>query len=145
MERCQTYSFLEEDSLKVPCQRCPLSPYISIMCIELLSHEIRTNINIKGLTIAGKEAKAALFADDATFSTDGSRQYFEVLVNVLENFKNISNLDFNNRKCNILRGFLIHTHSDMNRKIIVQCNSQRKESANAGGRPGCFPSSVILG
>ena len=51
----------------------------------------------------------------------------------------------NGRKCSILSGFLVHIHSDMNREVIVQYNSQRKEPASVGGQPGCFPSSVILG
>ena len=48
-------------------QGCPLSPYLFILCIELLSYEISHNTNIRGVNIAGKEVKESLFADDATF------------------------------------------------------------------------------
>ena len=51
--------------------RHPLSPYLFIICIEFLSHEIDNNAHIKGQMIAEQEIKRTKFADDATFITDG--------------------------------------------------------------------------
>ena len=51
-------------------QGCPLSPYLFIVCIELLSYEISHNMSIKGISYKGHEIKNVLFADDATFITD---------------------------------------------------------------------------
>ena len=52
--------------------------------------------------VNGTEIKQTLFADDATFCTDGSKQYFEHLVNDLNNVGNISGLKLNHAKCTVL-------------------------------------------
>ena len=51
-------------------QGCPLSPYLFIICIELLSLSISNNTDIKGISINNNEIKNTLFADDATFIMD---------------------------------------------------------------------------
>ena len=84
-------------------QGCPLSPYLFIICIELLSYEISHNINIRGVNIAGNEVKESLFADDATFFTDGSKKSFETLIDVLDNFHCVSGLKLNASKCTALK------------------------------------------
>ena len=76
-------------------QGCPLSPYLFIICIELLSNQILKNQDIKGIKINGKEFKTSLFADDAAFIMDGSRRSFDSLVYVMDNFSNISGLKLN--------------------------------------------------
>ena len=80
-------------------QGCPLSPYIFIICVELLSFEINNNNNIKGQTLAGEEIKRTLFADDATFILDGSKRSFENLIHTLDNYSLISGLKLNESKC----------------------------------------------
>ena len=67
-------------------QGCPIYPYLFIVCIELLSFEISNNPSIKGVNYKGREIKNTLFADDATFITDGSKQSFTTLIDVLDNF-----------------------------------------------------------
>ena len=84
-------------------QGCPLSPILFIICIELLSYEVSNNENIKGINICNAEVKNTLFADDATFLTDGSQKSFETLVDVLDNYSYISGLKLNVKKCNVLR------------------------------------------
>ena len=79
-------------------QGCPLSPYLFIICIELLSNQILKNQDIKGIKINGKEFKTSLFADDAAFIMDGSRRSFDSLVYVMDNFSNISGLKLNAKK-----------------------------------------------
>ena len=74
-------------------QGCPLSPYLFIVCIELLSHEISHNVNIKGIQYKEHEIKNTLFADDATFITDGSEKSFTTLIDVLDNYSHISGLN----------------------------------------------------
>ena len=48
-------------------QGCPLSPTLFILCIELLSYEASSNVNIKGISVDNIEIKNTLFADDAIF------------------------------------------------------------------------------
>ena len=84
-------------------QGCPLSPYLFIICIELLSYEISNNTLIKGIHYKGYEIKNTLFADDATFITDGTEQSFTTLIDVLDNFSFISGLKLNTSKCSVLR------------------------------------------
>ena len=64
-------------------QGCPLFPYLFIICMELLTNQIRINKNIKGITIAGCELKDTCYADDASFILDGSRQSFDVVSMVM--------------------------------------------------------------
>ena len=59
-------------------QGCPLSPYLFIICIELLSYEVSTNKNINGINHCNEEVKNTLFADDATFLTDGSKNHLKL-------------------------------------------------------------------
>jgi len=59
-------------------QGFPLSPYLLIICIELLSNEISLNKDIKGIKIGNIEIKQTLFADDACFITDGEKNHFKL-------------------------------------------------------------------
>ena len=98
-------------------QGCPLSPYIFIICIELLSYEISINTSIKGICVKGQEIKNVLFADDATFITDGTETSFTTLVDVLDNFSHISGLNLNSSKCSVLKAGRLK-HSNINYILI---------------------------
>jgi len=69
----------------------------------LNSNYIEKDNTITGIHVNGTEMKQTLFADDATFCTDDSKHSFENLVNVLNNFGNISGLKLNHAKCTVLR------------------------------------------
>ena len=92
-------------------QGCPLSPYLFIIGIELLTNQIRTNESIKCITLAGSELKITCYADDASFILDGTHKSLETLIDVLENFSNISGLKLNPQKSQVLRiGSLKNTY-----------------------------------
>ncbi len=48
-------------------QGCPLSPYLFIMAIEILSQSIINEADITGVKMYNIELKNTMFADDATF------------------------------------------------------------------------------
>ena len=103
-----------------------LSPYLFIIGIELLTNQIRTNENIKG--IAGSEFKITCYADDASFILDCTQKSFETLIDVLENFSNISGLKLNPKKCQVLRiGSLKNTNiTFLRKKQFVWSSSKAK-------------------
>ena len=92
-------------------QGCPLSPYLFILCIEILSATLLNDREITGIKINGKEFKSTMFADDATFAMDGSLKSFQKLLCILDDFKLISGLKLNVNKTTILRaGSLKYTN-----------------------------------
>ncbi|MES9884046.1 MAG: reverse transcriptase domain-containing protein [Sedimenticola sp.] len=71
-------------------QGCPISSYICILCIEILSRKIDNNEHIVGLSLGGNQIKQTLFADDASFLLNGSENEFTELIKTLEKLlKNI--------------------------------------------------------
>ena len=84
-------------------QGCPLSPYLFILCVEILAETIRKNKNIKGITIIdGQEIKISQYADDTTLILDGSRVSFTTALQILSLFSEISGLHLNSRKTEAL-------------------------------------------
>ena len=75
----------------------PLSPYLFIICIELLAIAIRSNKNIKGIHVGGEEIKLMQFADDLTCSLTDIPSGLEVF-RLLKLFEHISGLKLNNTK-----------------------------------------------
>ena len=79
-------------------QGCPLSPYLFILCAEILAETIRKNENIKGITINEQEIKISQYADDTTLILDGSIFSFTSSLQILDLFSEISGLRLNNKK-----------------------------------------------
>lgn len=61
------------------------------------------NDNIKGITVFNVHNKQSLFADDASFFLDGSRNSFKSLIDTIERFGLISGLKINESKCIVLK------------------------------------------
>ena len=78
-------------------QGCPLSPYLFIMWIKLLSFTVRNIADIKGVYVGDCEVKETVFANDATFITDGTRKSLETLVDVFDDLSLISGLKLNEK------------------------------------------------
>ena len=79
-------------------QGCPLSPYIFILCVEVLADAIWKNENIKGIAVNEQEVKISQYADDTTLIVDRSKESFLTSLQILENFGIILGLRLNNRK-----------------------------------------------
>ena len=83
-------------------QGCPLSPYIFILCAEILAAKIRRNNDIKGITVFGNEIKISQYADDTTMILDGSKKSLLSALLDLELFGAISGLHLNDKKTEML-------------------------------------------
>ena len=76
----------------------PCSPYIYLICAEILSLMIRQSSKIKGIKLKEREALLSQFADDTTLCLDGSEESFKEAINILKIFSQISGLKMNNDK-----------------------------------------------
>lgn len=76
----------------------PLSPYLFLLCAEILAQAIRENDNIKGIKIENTESLISQFADDTALYLDGSKDSFEHCIRVLTQFASISGLTINFQK-----------------------------------------------
>ena len=89
---CLSDSFL----LSMGCRKGePLSPYIFIICAELLSQAITNNPCIKGLYIKGEERKLTILADDTSLFLEASKRSLRKAISTLDNFKEASGLKIN--------------------------------------------------
>ena len=52
----------------------PLSPYLFLLCAEILAVMLRQNNHIKGIDIEGNIRKITQYADDTTLFLDGSNE-----------------------------------------------------------------------
>ena len=79
----------------------PLSSYLFIIVLEILTISIRSNKNVQGIVVDGKEIKLELFADDliAFLLNDNSLlKFFELL----KSFGECSGLKINHDKSEIM-------------------------------------------
>ena len=79
-------------------QGCPLSPYLFIICVEILATVIRAKKNIKGIRVGNQDCKISQYADDSTLISDGSRQSLHNIFSVLDTFASVSGLKVNYEK-----------------------------------------------
>ena len=112
--RCVLYNGYTTDFF--PIQRgvrqgCPLSPYIFILGIEILSIALRNHDGIGGINIFGKIIKHTMFADDCTIILDGTQQSYNNAIYLFEEFGKLSGLTLYFTKCIVLKiGSLRNNH-----------------------------------
>lgn len=80
----------------------PLSPYLYLICAEVLSIMIRKNDKIKGIKINNIEALLSQFADDTSLFLDGSEESLREAIQTLEKFARISGLKINKEKSQLV-------------------------------------------
>ena len=80
----------------------PISPYLFVLCVEILAIMVRENKDIQGIFINNVEHKIAQYADDTEFLLQGDRRSFETCINVLEAFGKKSGLVLNADKSSAL-------------------------------------------
>ena len=79
----------------------PCSPYLYLVCAEILSLFLKQNKDIKGIKIRDKETLLSQFADDTTLYLDGSEKSFNEVMFILAKFSEISGLKVNTEKTQI--------------------------------------------
>ena len=80
----------------------PISPYLFILCAEILAARIRNNKKIKGIKIDNVEFKLSQYADDTSAFLDGSKTSLEETLTELELFADISGLKINYDKTQVV-------------------------------------------
>ena len=75
-----------------------MSPYIFLLCAEILSSQFKANKDIKGIEIAGSEYLLSQFADDTTILLDGSEKSLNEALKILNKFAIASGLKLNSTK-----------------------------------------------
>ena len=78
----------------------PISPYLFILCAEIMGCMIRENNNIKGIKINDTEIKLSQYADDSEIILQGDRNSFEETIQVVQLFGEVSGLVLNTKKTN---------------------------------------------
>ena len=76
----------------------PLSPYLYLLCAEILSIMLRDNDRVKGMNINDKEFLLSQFADDTAICLDGSEEGFNATITLLSQFARMSGLKINFEK-----------------------------------------------
>lgn len=79
-----------------------LSPYLFILCAEILAILLRNNPNIKGIKIDGKEYIVSQYADDTSLTLDGTSESLLNTLNVLTFYGRISGLKINTDKTKVI-------------------------------------------
>ena len=76
----------------------PVSPYLFVLCVEILATMIRENFDIKGICINEVEHKISQFADDAQLMNNGDKMSFEKSLDTIEKYGRVSGLFLNTDK-----------------------------------------------
>ena len=76
----------------------PLSPYLFIICAELLADAIKQNDQIKGITVNNEELLLGQYADDTFFLLDATQTSLSQCLDTLELFGECSGLKVNVEK-----------------------------------------------
>ena len=76
----------------------PLSPYLFIICAELLADAIKQNGQINGITVNNEEFLLRQYADDTFFLLDGTHNSLSQCLDTLELFGECSGLKVNVEK-----------------------------------------------
>ena len=100
-------------------QGCPLSPYLFVLGAELLSLAVRSNNEIRGITINGINHKITQYADDTALTLLAEPTTLKKTFNLLIKFSDISGLRINIEKTKIMR---IGTLRESNLVLLPEYN-----------------------
>ena len=106
-------------------QRCPLSPLLFNIVLEVLAKEIRAEKEIKGIQIGKEELKLSLFADDMILYIENPKDSTRKLLELINEYSNVAGYKINTQKS---LAFL-YTNNEKIEKLRKQFHSplQQKE------------------
>ena len=84
------------------CQADPLSPYLFIIGVELLSLQIKSNPKIKGALVNDTESLISQYAGDTFLVLDGCETSLRETLICFENFNKASGLKINTSKTRVV-------------------------------------------
>ena len=108
-------------------QGCPISPYLFILCAEVLGNRIRDNKNIIGIQVGNQELKISQYADDTNIFLNNDPNSFNNILAELNTFEKESGLTININKSviapigntrNHLPEFIKHSHIKVEYNIL---------------------------
>ena len=107
-------------------QRCPLSPLLFNIVLEVLTMAIRKEKETKGIQIGKEEVKLSLFADDMTLYIENPKVHIRKLLELISEFRKVQDTKSIHR--NHLH-FYILTMRNQKEKLRNQSHSslQQKE------------------
>ena len=83
-------------------QEAPLSPYIFLLCAEMLCILVKKSRLIKGITIDDTEYRLSQYADDTSLILDGSPAALDASLRLLQFYAEISGLKINLEKTYVI-------------------------------------------
>lgn len=82
-------------------QGCPITPFLFLLVVEVLSLYVKSSLDIKGISVFEKEIRITQLADDtALFLRD--KQYISSAIALVDQFSIASGLELNKSKCEIM-------------------------------------------
>ena len=79
-------------------QRCPLSPLLFNIVLEVLATAIRAEKEIKGIQIGKEEVKLSLFADDIIFYMENPKDSTRKLLELTNEYSKVAGYKVNTQK-----------------------------------------------
>lgn len=92
----------------------PISPYLFLLCAEIMGIMIRNNNLIKGIVIEDNEYKLLQYADDTVFFMDGSEDSIKSTLSLVNQYSNFFGLkpNYDKTQCTKIDS-TVHTGSNL--------------------------------
>ena len=103
----------------------PASPYIFLLCVEIMGLMIRDNKDISGIKLFDYEYKLLQYADDTTILLDGSEKSLKAALTLVDQFSKFSGLKPNHDKtCCVKIGALKDEHLHFSTRYNIQWSQE---------------------
>ena len=79
-------------------QRCPLSPLLFNIVLEVLATAIREEKEIKGIKIGKEKVKLSLFADDMILYIENPKEFTRKLLELINEYSKVAGYKINTQK-----------------------------------------------